>query len=305
VQAQQKQKRQRQNRIIQVHGLGSGYGSKTVPVLRENDYELATGERSVFEQELGGREGDCQYGNVGHTHPKGGVDFEWQSVCQVCGDGGSLVCCPRCPVSVHLKCVGMKSPKEFVSCSQHHCTICHKSTSDAGGWMFRCSCCPSAYCDDHLPKEARILETCPRMEALGYHMKHGVYVHCSPMCENVAIQDFDWVPPETLARDPCPPPLDVWSFYGGEIDDCTDHAPEALLIQTTKRRRSSTTTTTTSNTKQEQSLSTSIQPENPKKKQKINHVTASVPQDEQKQPHKSTIDLAKPPSVVSLDEATI
>ena len=164
-------KRHRKNRIMLVQGKGSGYGS-AVPVLKSNDYDLATGERSVFQRELGGSGGNFK--NVGRKHLKGGVDFEWQEICQVCGDGGSLVCCPRCPVAVHLTCARMRSDKEFACCSQHHCIKCSKSTSDAGGWMFRCSCCPSAYCEDHLPPGARVLERCDRMEDLGYMIKHGV-----------------------------------------------------------------------------------------------------------------------------------
>ena len=61
-------KRQRTSRITLVAGEGSGYGSKAVPVLKSNDYSLEQGERSVFQQELGGRKGNfknvgclCQY----------------------------------------------------------------------------------------------------------------------------------------------------------------------------------------------------------------------------------------------------
>lgn len=81
-------KRERKNRIKLVEGMGSGYGLKAVPVLKSNDYDLESGERSVFQQELGGRTGNFK--NVGCKHLKGGVDFQWQAVCQVCGDGGTL-----------------------------------------------------------------------------------------------------------------------------------------------------------------------------------------------------------------------
>ena len=80
-------KRHRKNRIKMVEAKGSGYGAKVVPVLTTNDYDLATGERSVFQQELGGRE----HSQIERAKPlKGGVDFQWHNACQVCGDGGSL-----------------------------------------------------------------------------------------------------------------------------------------------------------------------------------------------------------------------
>lgn len=84
-----RQKRKRKNRItLVVDGQGSGYGSKAVPVLKSNDYDLETGERSVFQQELGGRKGNFK--NVGKKFLKVGVDFDSHDTCQVCGDGGLL-----------------------------------------------------------------------------------------------------------------------------------------------------------------------------------------------------------------------
>lgn len=226
-------KRVVKNRIMLVEGKGTGYGA-AVPVLKSNDYDLQSGERSVFQRELGGRGGN--FGNVGRTNLKGGIDFDWQEICQVCGDGGELVCCPRCPIAVHLKCAGMRSVKEFQCCSHHHCVKCRKGTTEAGGWMFRCSCCPSAYCEDHLPAGARILEECERIEDLGYTIKHGTFVHCSPICENVAIQDFGWVAPDKRKKAPCPPPIDVSSFFGGEIDECVEQ-PENLILSTKRKRK--------------------------------------------------------------------
>lgn len=88
----------------------------------------------------------------------------------------SRLCCPRCPVAVHLKCAGMTSEKQFQSCTQHKCIKCNKSNTTAGGWLFRCNCCPAAYCEDHVPKGARFLERCERMEELGYFIKHGVSI---------------------------------------------------------------------------------------------------------------------------------
>lgn len=166
--------RERKSRITMVVSNGSGYGTRCVPVLKTNDYDLLSGERSVFQQELGGRGGN--FINLRNKSQKAGVDFDNQDMCQVCGDGGTLLCCPRCPVAVHLHCAGMRNEKEFLCCSQHHCSQCGKKTSECGGWMFRCNCCPNAYCEDHLPQGAQLLERCERMEKLGYFITHGVSI---------------------------------------------------------------------------------------------------------------------------------
>lgn len=73
-------KRVRKNRIKMFDGTGSGYGLKAVPVLASNDYDLATGEKSVFDRELKGRH---------QQHKKKSAKiFEHQDFCQSCGDGG-------------------------------------------------------------------------------------------------------------------------------------------------------------------------------------------------------------------------
>jgi len=102
--------------------------------------------------------------------------------------------------------------------------------------MFRCSCCPAAYCEDHVPPHARVLDRCEQMENLGYKIKHGVYIHCSQTCENVAIHDFGWIAPDKKGNAPCPPPIDVSTFFNGKIDDSVD-APEDLILNTKRRRK--------------------------------------------------------------------
>ena len=70
-------KRQRKNRIKMVESEGSGYGAKAVPVLTANDYDLESGERSVFQQELKGRT------QRGSSKKKSGPSFDMQDFCQV------------------------------------------------------------------------------------------------------------------------------------------------------------------------------------------------------------------------------
>ena len=111
------QKRNRKSRIVNVKAAGSGYGATSVPVLAANNYDLESGESSVFQRELGGRKGN--FGEIKRKVKQSGVDFESQDFCQVCGDGGLVLCCPRCPVCVHQQCVGVDDPKDLLSCPHH------------------------------------------------------------------------------------------------------------------------------------------------------------------------------------------
>jgi len=257
-------KRQRKNRIKMIESKNSGYGSKAIPVLAANDYDLQSGERSVFQQELRGRPGDYAVAKK----KKAGPTFDMQDHCQLCGDGGtvslpapvvvvvyscyllshsfhlsrSMIClpgflvgCPRCPVSLHLKCAGLTHEKQFQCCSHHSCVVCQKPGASVGGFMFPCNSCPNAFCEDHLPKEARFLESCERMEDLGFMFKHGVYIHCSKQCEEVAIDEFGYKPPGIKIKPPCPPELDLSSHFGGQVDDSVE-APEDYVV-TGKRSR--------------------------------------------------------------------
>ena len=45
-----------------------------------------------------------------------------------------------------------RSNKTF-SCPHHCCSSCRRSTASAGGLLFRCSDCLTAYCEDCLPQE--------------------------------------------------------------------------------------------------------------------------------------------------------
>lgn len=218
------QKRKRMNRIKLVNGSGSGYGSASVPILTMNDYELETGERSVFEQELRGKTSQT-------TKKKKAIEFESQSHCQTCGDGGDIVLCSKCPVSVHLKCCGLTNPKHFMFCSHHRCVICDKSASSCGGLLFPCNSCSNTFCEDHLPAEAKYISANDRMEKLGYDIKHGVYIHCSPYCENYAIQELGYTAPETQDKPPCPEVLELSDHFGEEVDESVTAPTTKLAAQ--------------------------------------------------------------------------
>ena len=57
----------------------------------------------------------------------------------------------------------------------------------AGGMLFRCAECPSAYCEDCLPREARVINENARFAKLGYvNPKSACYVLCSERCAGLA-----------------------------------------------------------------------------------------------------------------------
>jgi len=206
-----KGKRNRKSRLIQVKGNGSGYGTSHVPVLAMNDYDLLSGEPSAWGRET----------KKVAVVPKKKIVNEYihQDFCQMCGEGGMLIECPRCPISVHSKCCGL-TPKEFYSCSHHNCVICEKGPSGSGGLIYSCQSCPNAYCPDCLPNEPyRYLgENIPRFEKLGYIGKPlYFYIHCSKQCEEVAKVEFGFKVDDSKAL--CPPGMDVTYAFGKDALD--------------------------------------------------------------------------------------
>ncbi|TVY81453.1 Chromatin-remodeling complex ATPase chain Iswi [Lachnellula suecica] len=117
-----------------------------------------------------------------------------QSHCQVCLDGGDLVCCQRCPRAYHLACLdkGFKTKAvgyQFV-CPQHECFDCLQNTSNAGGMLYRCRWCERAYCEDHLEFDDTNLidNNLPEFELLDYPaMDNAFYVECPTCLANFGI----------------------------------------------------------------------------------------------------------------------
>lgn len=75
----QDQKRERKSRLIMVDGTNSGYGMKAVPVLASNNYDLQSGESSVFSRELKQTNREA-FGVLKRKQKKSGVDFESQDL---------------------------------------------------------------------------------------------------------------------------------------------------------------------------------------------------------------------------------
>ena len=231
------QKRNRKSRIVNLSGAGSGYGSKSVPVLAANNYDLENGESSVFQRELGGVKGN--FGEIKRKVKVSGVDFESQDFCQVCGDGGLILCCPRCPACVHAQCVGIDDPKNFLSCPHHRCSKCNKNATDAGGLLFPCQSCPLSFCEDCLPAEEkgfRLLTNCDRFTELGYDSGNFCYIHCSERCEEYAKQEFNWSEP-SKERPPVPAALDLTHAFGSQIDATIDDIASEEICESRLRKR--------------------------------------------------------------------
>ena len=208
-------KRAVKSRIVQIDGMGSGYGSAAVPVLASNNYELQTGEKSVFDRELQ----KTQRSAFAVQGKKQGPQFESQDHCQVCGDGGALVLCGRCPCAVHLSCVGLRNVRDFRCCTHHKCVNCGKNRASAGGLMYPCNACSRSFCDDCLPeKGVTYLEKLDRFEELGFNTTKGsVYIHCSKICENYAKQELGYKP--SRDRKPvCPEQRSFSRFFGASYD---------------------------------------------------------------------------------------
>jgi SWI/SNF-related matrix-associated actin-dependent regulator of chromatin subfamily A member 5 len=210
-----KGQRNRKSRIVMSEGMGSGYGKALVPVLALNNYSLETGEQSCW------RETKKGYAPVAEQKKtKKGIQYTHQEFCQFCGDGGTMIECPRCPISCHASCCGIQ-PWNFQACSHHRCYECNKTANGGGGLLYRCQSCPLALCPDCLPdsKEIRFLGiNVPRFEKLGFEGNPlYIYMHCSKQCEDVAKAEFGFKVENTVPK--CPKSMDVGYAFGADALD--------------------------------------------------------------------------------------
>jgi SWI/SNF-related matrix-associated actin-dependent regulator of chromatin subfamily A member 5 len=119
-------------------------------------------------------------------------EFSHEDHCLTCFEGpdaGHMVECRSCPRGFHYDCLEPQyqaKVKGFAGffCPQHMCCDCGKSTSDAGGLIFRCRWCPQGFCEDCLDwdKAELIGDNLPEFELLGEApTAGGFYVKC-PSC---------------------------------------------------------------------------------------------------------------------------
>eukprot|EP00965_Chrysotila_dentata_P241115 6204099-Pleurochrysis_carterae.AAC.1 len=70
--------------------------------------------------------------------------------------------------------------------------LCASFSCQAGGLLFRCTECPKAFCEDHLPAEAEMVGAeCERFVKLGFGaVKQAAFVLCSEGCRE-AVEDHE------------------------------------------------------------------------------------------------------------------
>ena len=159
-------------------------------VLKSNNYDLETGEPSVNVRESKLTQQQLQVTKRSRGQVAG-RDYGHSYTCQGCWDGGNIVCCDLCPVSVHPECIGY-SMEEIGrtarwSCPHHACFECGRKSAAVGGLLFRCECCTRAYCEDHLPQDSEIIGKCKRFEALGQiHPAQACFIRCDADCQKFA-----------------------------------------------------------------------------------------------------------------------
>jgi uncharacterized DUF497 family protein len=94
--------------------------------------------------------------------------------------------CRNCPRVMSLGCARLVTrPRMGWQCPQHHCRSCNRTASEAGGLMFRCVDCPTAFCAEcngEAPFDA--VEANPEWEEMGFYLpKSFEYVRCTDCCK--------------------------------------------------------------------------------------------------------------------------
>jgi SWI/SNF-related matrix-associated actin-dependent regulator of chromatin subfamily A member 5 len=175
-------KRQHVSTTTTTHVVGVGL----VSVKKVNNYTMDEG--MCLERAAGGRPKPPP----GGARQVAGRDYDHESQCLACWDGGDLICCDFCPASFHLGCIGVRCATQLPfswSCPHHACMQCNRKATSVGGLLFRCQVCPGAWCEDHLLEQALVVGANDRFEALGFrHPKEGCYVLCSHACKTWALE---------------------------------------------------------------------------------------------------------------------
>ena len=184
----------RNNRIISVDGHR---------VLQANNY-VVKGGTYVFGGETSSSSSSSATtvstsSSSSSTHSKGTrkqLDFEHGSLCNICWDGGTLLCCDRCPGTYHKACLeayGLSASgqvgilKDSFVCPHHRCSTCGRGPSAAGGLIIACTECPAAFCEDHEPEGIVLAPLgCDRWQKLGQPARACTttyFCQCSASCQ--------------------------------------------------------------------------------------------------------------------------
>lgn len=127
-----------------------------------------------------------------------GRDYDHSDFCQLCWDGGQLLCCDFCPVATHAECyepgqtfAAMSASRAKFQCRHHWCNVCGRKAQAAGGMLFRCECCPFAFCEDHLPPAAVVTKQCLRFQAMGQEAPStACFITCGDDCARFKDNNF-------------------------------------------------------------------------------------------------------------------
>ena len=181
-----------------------------VPVLGENAYDLENGEASVFSRELKGQD----KGRFAVQHRRmivAGRDYKHDDRCLACHgacNNDKVKKCRLCPVALHAKCAvngasGKEAHNATWQCPQHACSVCAKSTSAAGGMLFRCEGCVKAFCEDCLPGDVVVVGESRRYLALGAPSQAmACYIRCSKACADRLGEEDALQPPPIQTFEP-------------------------------------------------------------------------------------------------------
>ena len=173
-------KRVAKSRLKTEHVAGVG----NVQVLHENDYCMGEEMQNKARVEAGEKAQGRQVAGRDYAHESRCLScwkgpFAADKRAAVCssvhakhsGADGGLRGCDLCPAAFHLSCVGIATEDAngwgTWACAHHACTVCGRKAQHVGGLLFRCSVCPSAFCEDHLPPEVR--RTTPKLAASTSH----------------------------------------------------------------------------------------------------------------------------------------
>ena len=107
--------------------------------------------------------------------------------------------CRLCPRIIHAGCLVGTVGKSGYICPQHKCQTCSRSSSDAGGLIFRCVSCLAAFCDECMRDGFEPLPSHPEWEALGFTPSQNYeYIRCSDCIE--AGTEVPWREAKPVAR---------------------------------------------------------------------------------------------------------
>ncbi|SCV74235.1 BQ2448_6667 [Microbotryum intermedium] len=118
--------------------------------------------------------------------------FDHEDFCMVCKDGGEVYQCASCPRSCHGPCTEYSESDLHAMmswfCPQHNCTVCHRSTQEAGGLLFRCQLCPNSFCEDCLPPDEidAVGDVLPEFALLGCGKRsQAFFIRCAECVEHL------------------------------------------------------------------------------------------------------------------------